>query len=59
MTMITGDDDVFQTFWKVFQTKLLLDDLYGRGYRALAARARRDLLNEGPNVSGGGMRAEL
>ena len=33
--------------WEVFQPKLLLDDLYGYGYWALADGARRDLLNEG------------
>ncbi len=37
---------------KVFRPKLLLDDLYGCGYWALADGARRDLLNEGSNISG-------
>ncbi len=32
---------------KVCRHKLLLDDLYGYGYWALADGARRDLLNEG------------
>ncbi len=50
--------DFEQLSWEVFEPKLALDDLYGQGYRVLADRARRDLLNEGSNVPGGGTRAE-
>ncbi len=39
--------------------ELLLDDRCGRGRRVLADTARRHLLHEGPDVSGGGTRAEF
>ena len=50
---------VFFVLGMVSGKHMLLDDLYGQGYWVLTAGARRDLLNAGSNVSGGGMRAEL
>ncbi len=51
-----GPEDDFSEFsWKVFQPKLLFDDICGQGYWVLTYRVRRDLLNEGLNVSGSGM----
>ena len=53
------EDDFPEPSWKLFRPKLLLDDLYGWGYRVLADGARRELRREGSNVFGGGTRAEL